>query len=477
MCGVIGIVNDERAIDKIYPGLLVLQHRGQDAAGAVTFDGGFHLKKGNGLVFGVFNAKNIERLEGRTGIGHVRYPTVGTGSAEDVQPFISTAPYGIALCHNGNLVNYSDLKRTLIEDELRYFNSNCDAELILNVLSAELGRMNLKTLTPDKLFKALGKVYERLVGSYAVVSVLANKGFLAFRDPNGIKPLVMGRNGQGYCFASESVALDLLGYHDMTDVLPGQAVFIDRENNCHVRQIKQGKKAVCIFEYVYFARPDSVIDGVGVYEARLRLGEELGKECLKQGLEPDVVMPVPDTARGAALMVAETLGVKHREGLIKNRYIYRTFIMPTQTQRIEAVRLKLNPIRSEIEGKDVLLIDDSIVRGTTSREIVALVRSVGARKVFYALFSPPLRFPCVYGIDMQTRGELIARDRSVDQIRKSINADALVYQTVNGLVRGVGQGAAGFCTACFTGAYPTLIPEPLLERIEAERKSAQASQG
>lgn len=477
MCGVIGIVNDERAIDKVYPGLLVLQHRGQDAAGAVTFERGFHLKKGNGLVASVFNAKNIERLEGRTGIGHVRYPTVGTGSAEDVQPFIITSPYGIALCHNGNLVNYSDLRRTLIEDELRYLNSNCDAEVILNVLSAELGRMNLKILIPDKLFKALGRVYRRLVGSYAVVSMVANKGFLAFRDPHGIKPLVMGRNGQGCCFASESVALDLLGYRDMTDVLPGQAVFIDHENVCHTRQIARGARATCIFEYVYFARPDSVIDGIGVYEARLRLGDELGKECLKQGLKPDVVMPVPDTARGAALMVAENLGVKHREGLIKNRYIYRTFIMPTQTQRIEAVRLKLNPIRSEIEGKDVLLVDDSIVRGNTSREIVALLRSAGARKVYYALYSPPLRYPCVYGIDMQTRGEFIARDRSVDEIRRSINADGLIYQTVSGMVRAVGQGAAGFCTACFSGAYPTEVPGPLLESIEAERRSVQASQG
>lgn len=476
MCGVIGVINDERAIDKVYPGLLVLQHRGQDAAGAVTFERGFHLKKGNGLVSSVFNAKNIERLEGRTGIGHVRYPTVGTGSAEDVQPFIITAPYGIALCHNGNLVNYMDLKRTLIEDELRYLNSNCDAEVILNVLSVELNRMNLKVLTPDKMFKALSRVYGRLVGSYAVVAILANKGFLAFRDPHGIKPLVMGRNGHGCCFASESVALDLLGYREMVDVLPGQAVFIDGENVCHTRSIARGARATCIFEYVYFARPDSIIDGIGVYEARLRLGEELGKECLKQGLKPDVVMPVPDTARGAALMVAENLGVKHREGLIKNRYVYRTFIMPTQAQRIEAVRLKLNPIRSEIEGKDVLLVDDSIVRGTTSREIIALVRSAGARKVYYAIFSPPLRYPCVYGIDMQTRGEFIARDRSVDEIRRSIDADGLVYQTVEGMVRAVGQGTAGFCTACFSGAYPTEVPESILKRIEAERASAQASQ-
>lgn len=475
MCGIIGITGDERAIDKIYPGLLALQHRGQDAAGAATFERGFHLKKGNGLVISVFNTKNIERLNGNTGIGHVRYPTVGSGSAEDAQPFIITTPYGIALAHNGNLVNFFDLKKDLIENELRYLNSNCDAEVILNILSVELGKMNLKKLTPEKLFAALGHVYKKLIGSYAVVSIIANKGMLAFRDKNGIKPLVMGRDGQSYCFASESVALDLLGYTQITDVLPGQAVYIDGDNEFHAQHIEKGDKAACIFEYVYFARPDSIIDGIGVYEARLRLGEELGKECLRQGLKPDVVMPIPDTARGAALMVADVLGVKHREGLIKNRYIYRTFIMPTQAERIEAVRLKLNPIKTEIVGKDILLVDDSIVRGNTSREIISLVRSVGARKVQYALYSPPLRYPCVYGIDMQTKGEFIARDKSIDEIRASIKADSLVYQTVAGLVRGVGEGATRFCTACFTGTYPTRIPRALMDRIEEHRMAPRVS--
>ncbi len=470
MCGVIGIKCAERAMDKIYPGLLALQHRGQDAAGAVTFENGFHLKKGNGLVLNVFNAKNIERLEGTTGIGHVRYPTVGSGSAEDAQPFIITAPYGIALAHNGNLVNFFDLKKDLVENDLRYLNSSCDAEVILNVLSVELGKMNLKRLTPDKIFTALRRVYQKLIGSYAVVAIVANQGLLAFRDPRGIKPLIMGRNGRSHCFASESVALDLLGYEKTADVLPGQAVFIDRNNRCHKHQIQRGGRAACIFEYVYFARPDSIIDGIGVYEARLRLGEELGKECRRQGLKPDVVMPIPDTARGAALMVAEALGVRHREGLIKNRYIHRTFIMPTHAQRVEAVRLKLNPIRSEIAGKDILLVDDSIVRGNTSREIISLVRHAGARKVRYALYSPPLRFPCVYGIDMQTRGEFIARGKTIEQIRAWIKADALVYQTTAGLVRGVGQGSSGFCTACFTGIYPTPIPRLLLRQIESERK-------
>ena len=469
MCGVIGIIGKARAIDWIYPGLLALQHRGQDAAGAATFKAGFHLKKGNGLVLSVFNPKNIERLNGNAGIGHIRYPTVGTGSAEDAQPFLITTPYGIALAHNGNLVNFFDLKKDLVENQLRYLNSNCDAEVILNMLSVELSRMDLRQLSSEKIFSAVRAIFKRMIGSYAVVALIAGKGLLAFRDMHGIKPLVMGKNGSSYCFASESVALDLLGYKEIQDVKPGEAIFVDTENRFHNEQIASGRKAACIFEYVYFARPDSIIDGLGVYEARLRLGEELGKECLKHNLKPDVVMPIPDTARGAAQLVAEVLGVKHREGLIKNRYIYRTFIMPTQAERIEAVRLKLNPIKSEIEGKDVMLVDDSIVRGNTSREIIGLIKSVGARKVYYALYSPPLRFPCVYGIDMQTRGEFIARNKTIEEIKESIGADALVYQTVPGLVRGVGSGADGFCTACFTGAYPTEVPAGLMERIEADR--------
>lgn len=475
MCGIIGLTGQERAIDRIFPGLLALQHRGQDAAGAVTFENGFQLKKGNGLVYNVFNAKNIERLNGNTGIGHVRYPTVGAGSADDAQPFIITTPYGIALAHNGNLVNFFELKKDLVENELRYLNSSCDAEVILNLLSVEMTRTDLKNLTPEKLFAALRRVYDKLNGSYAVVAIIANKGLLAFRDPRGIKPLIMGSNGSSFCFASESVALDLLGYEEMNDVKAGQGVFVDSGGNLHKEQIAAGDAAACIFEYVYFARPDSIIDGIGVYEARLRLGEELGKCCKQEGIVPDVVMPIPDTARGAALMVADVLGVRHREGLIKNRYIHRTFIMPTQERRIEAVRLKLNPIKPEIRGKNVLLVDDSIVRGNTSREIISLVRSVGARKVYYALYSPPLRFPCVYGIDMQTRGEFIAQGKSIEDIRRSINADALVYQTNEGLIKGVGAGSRGFCTACFTGVYPTEIPRSLMDRIEQDRTAPKVS--
>lgn len=478
MCGIIGTICKEPVINQIYPALIALQHRGQDAAGVVTFEQGFHIKKGNGLVLNVFNPKNLQRLKGNVGIGHVRYPTIGTGTAEDAQPFIITTPYGIALAHNGNLVNYFDLKKTLIDNDLRYLNSNCDAEVILNLLSVELKKLNLRNFKAELLFKALYKIYGQLIGSFAVVSLIAGKGLLAFRDVHGIKPLVFGSKPNKHCFASESVVLDLLGYKDIADVQPGEAIFIDLQGKIHKKQIMkpvENTRATCIFEYVYFARPDSIIDNIGVYEARLHLGAELGKECLKNKIKPDVVIPVPDTARGSAELVAEVLGVKHREGLIKNRYIFRTFIMPTQPERMEAVRLKLNPIRSEITGKKVLLVDDSIVRGNTSREIISLIRGVGAKEVYYGVYSPPIRFPCVYGIDMQTRGEFIARDKSIEKIQTLIGADALVYQTVKGLVKGVGAGSTDFCTACFTGSYPTEIPPLLLERIEADRMTTKVS--
>jgi len=472
MCGIIGITGKDTAINSIYPALIALQHRGQDAAGAATFENGFHVKKGMGLVTNVFSQKHLQRLRGPVGIGHVRYPTVGSGAAEDAQPFIATTPFGIALAHNGNIVNYFTLRESLVDKEFRYLDSQCDAEVILNLLSVELMKNRPLDFFPDTLFKALRRVYRRLTGSFAVVAVIANRGLLAFRDSRGIKPLVFGKSKPCMCFASESVALDLLGCSDIIDVQPGEAYFIDMQGSIHQKQIvkpARGSRAACIFEYVYFARPDSVIDGIGVYEARLRLGAELGAECAGQHITPDVVIPVPDTARGSAQIVAEKLGVKYREGLIKNRYIHRTFIMPTQAERMAAVRLKLNPIRSVIRGKNILLVDDSIVRGNTAREIIGLVRSAGARSVLYAAYAPPLRYPCVYGIDMQTRGEFIAQEKSVDEIRTAIGADRLVYQTIEGLIRAVEVEKKGFCTACFTGVYPTEVPTRLLERIERDR--------
>jgi amidophosphoribosyltransferase len=474
MCGIVGIWGKGNAIDKIYPALIALQHRGQDAAGAATFERSFHLKKGNGLVVDVFNRKNIKRLNGSIGIGHVRYPTVGPGTAEDAQPFIVPTPYGIALAHNGNLVNYFDLRKKLIDHEFRYLNSNCDAEVILHSLSIEMIRANMKRLEPAKLFNALKNLYKYLIGSFAVVAVIAERGLLAFRDKHGIKPLAFGTQKDCLCFASETVALDLLGFKTFQDVRPGEAIYVDMQGKLYRKQIvKYTEKSIapCIFEYVYFARPDSVIDTIGVYEARLRLGKELAKECKNHEIKPDVVIPVPDTARASAQKVAEVLNINYREGLIKNRYIFRTFIMPTQSDRIEAVRLKLNTIKSEIRGKKVLLIDDSIVRGNTAREIIALVRSVGAREIYYGVYSPPLQYPCVYGIDMQTRGEFIARDRTIEDIRKSIGADHLIYQSIEGLLRGVGQKTKSFCTACFTGKYPTEIPNSALDSIETDRRT------
>ena len=473
MCGIIGIYCRKQAVDDLYQGLLALQHRGQDAAGIVTFDERLHLKKGNGPVQKVFNDKNLTRLKGDTGIGHVRYPTVGAGMAEDAQPFIINNPFGIALAHNGNLVNYFDLRRALSRDRFRYLSSDCDAEVILNVLADELSLENLGVFSPALLFSALERTYQKLLGSYAAVVTIAEKGILAFRDPHGIKPLVFGARGADFAFASESVAFDLLGYELLQDVGPGQAVFVDRNREVHLTDIEKREPAVCIFEYVYFARPDSVIDGIGVYEARLRLGEQLGRECQRQGLKPDVVIPVPDTARGSAQMVAEVLGASHREGLIKNRYIHRTFIMPSQHQRTASIRLKLNPIKSEVASKKVLVVDDSIVRGNTSREIVTLIRQAGAREVYFASYSPPLRSPCVYGIDMQTRAELVARDRNNEEIRRTIGCDRLVYQTVEGMVQAVGAGRDSFCTGCFTGEYPTEVPKKALEEIEQARSRSK----
>ncbi|MEO0093106.1 MAG: amidophosphoribosyltransferase [candidate division WOR-3 bacterium] len=487
MCGVLGIfyppVRDKNRPDvvtELYEGLIALQHRGQDSAGIITYDEMFHLKKGNGLVSRVFNEKNLARLKGNAGIGHVRYPTIGPGSVEDAQPFFVNAPFGIALVHNGNVTNYFALRKDLAENCLRQLNSFSDAEAILNVFADEmqsLGRVKRDRTCatvnrlPQLIFAAVAGVIKRVKGSYSVVVLIANKGMLAFRDPKGIKPLIFGEKDNAFAFASESAAFDLLGYRIVRDVRPGEAIFIDWSGHLHSKVIKSETPAPCIFEWVYFARPDSVIDGIGVYEARFRLGINLAKECLKQGLKPDVVIPVPDTARAAATSLAKVMGVDEREGLIKNRYIARTFIMPRTENRGLAVRQKLNPIRSEIQRRKVLIVDDSIVRGTTSKEIVAIVREAGAKEIYYAVTSPPLKFPCVYGIDMMTRGEFIARKNSVEKIRKMIGADVLIYQTYAGLIDGVSGGdkTRRFCTACFSGEYPTRITKSELTLMETDR--------
>ena len=472
MCGVIGLLTDRPAGPDLVEGLLALQHRGQDSAGIVTSDIAFHLKKGNGTVAEVFNKKNLARLAGPTGIGHVRYPTIGPGSAEDAQPFYVNHPFGVAMVHNGNVTNYVDLRRELTCRDLRQLTSFSDVEPVLNVFAEEMERMRRRRFGPESVFRAVSGVFRRVRGAYSVVALIHGQGLLAFRDPFGIKPLAFGQRGREFAFASESVAFDRLGFKRFRDVAAGEAVFVDSRRHVHTRQIKHGAPRTCIFEYVYFARPDSVIDGVGVYEARLRLGERLAAEVARQGVKPNVIVPVPDTARPAASSLASTLGIELREGLIKNRYIARTFIMHGQDRRTLSVRQKLNPVRSQVQGKDVMLVDDSIVRGTTSREIVQMVRDAGARKVFLAITAPPLRFPCVYGIDMMTRGEFAAKNRTAEQVRRFVGADALVYQMYEGLVSAVrgDSGIPGFCTACFNGQYPTGITRRHLAQMERERQ-------
>ncbi len=476
MCGVIGLLSRREAGTRLVEGLLALQHRGQDSAGVLTSDGTFHLKKGNGTVAHVFNPKNLGRLAGNHGIGQVRYPTIGPGSVEDAQPFYVNHPFGIAMVHNGNVTNYADLRRELMLRDFRQLISFSDVEPILNVFAEELDRTDLGRFAPASVFKAVEGVFRRVQGAYSVVALIHQRGILAFRDPCGIRPLVFARARDEFAFASESVALDRLGFHNFTDVKPGEAVFVDSKSKVYRHQVRPGTPRPCIFEFVYFARPDSVIDGIEVYQARLRLGERLAVEVARQGVKPDVVIPVPDTARAAATSLASALGLEQREGLIKNRYIARTFIMHGQDRRALSVRQKLNPVRSQVAGKNVLLVDDSIVRGTTSREIVQMVRGAGTRRVFLAITAPPLRCPCVYGIDMMTRGEFVAKDRTAEQVRRAVGADALIYQTYQGLVEAVAGPRPSsliprsFCTACFDGKYPTGVTVRYLAQMERERQ-------
>lgn len=471
MCGIIGIYGKDDVVYEIYEGLIALQHRGQDSAGIITYDEMFHLKKGMGLVNNVFKEKNIVRLKGKMGIGHVRYPTIGFGSIEDAQPFYINYPFGIAMAHNGNVTNYYQLREFLEKKFYRKLTSYSDVEVILNMFGVALEKyLNKKNLF-SALVLATKEVFKLVKGSYSVVGIIADYGIFAFRDPYGIKPLGFGKKNNSYAFASESVVFDMLDYQFIRDVYPGELIFIDKDKKVYSKRLKKEKNTYpCIFEYVYFARPDSIIDGIGVYEARLRLGEELGKECLKEGIKPDVIIPVPDTARAAAFSVSKILKVDCKEGLIKNRYIPRTFIMPTQREREIKVRQKLNPIKSEIENKKILVVDDSIVRGTTSKEIVALLKKAKAKEVYLAITCPPLRFPCVYGIDMMTRGEFIAKKYNIKKIQEIIGADRLIYQTIEGLIKGVGgEKRKDFCTACFTGIYPTKIKKEEIEKLEKER--------
>ncbi len=470
MCGFIGIFGKDDVAADIYISLLNIQHRGQDAAGIVTFSNRFNLKKGDGLVRDVFKKKNFSYLKGNIGIGHVRYPTIGRGTSTDAQPFLSNVPYGIALAHNGNVINFYSLKEELEKDRLRVLNSSSDAELILNVLADEI--FNQLPFSVEGLYRAVEEVYLKLKGSYSVVAFIKDKGMLAFRDPNGIKPIIYGVKGDSFAVTSEDVVLHTLGYKVVRDVLPGEVIFVDMDRKIHHKRLREEKPYPCIFEYVYFARPDSVIDGISVYEARLNLGKELSKRVQEKSLDIDLIVPVPDTSRPAAVALSEELGIKYREGLMKNRYIGRTFIMPYQEEREESVRMKLSPVKEELLGKKVMLVDDSIVRGNTSKEIIQLVREAGAKEVHFATSSPPLRYPCYYGIDMQTRNDFIAMDKSIEEVRKNIGADSLTYQSMEGLIRAVSCNSdRNFCTACFNGNYPVPISEVDLKRIEIDRAS------
>ncbi|HZL99509.1 MAG TPA: amidophosphoribosyltransferase [Planctomycetota bacterium] len=480
MCGFIGILAPAgtEVFPQIYSGLLAIQHRGQDAAGAMTYDGRFHAHKAKGLVRDVFTDKEAAALKGSIGIGHVRYPTVGAGGIEDAQPFQIAYPFGIGMAHNGNLTNFDELKKQLSQESHWHINSSCDLEGILNVFGDGLARQEIGRLQPEHVFNAIGRVFERVKGAYSVVGVIAGEGLYAFRDPYGIKPIMYGqriddRGRKSWCIASESVLLDILDFHQSTDLRAGEAIFIDMAGNLHRKQLADKPHSPCLFEWVYFARPDSFLDRVSVYKTRLRLGEAMADIWRATGWSADVIIPVPESATTSAMAMARALDLKYREGLVKNRYIGRTFIMGSDRARKASIRLKLNTIQLEFEGKDVLLVDDSIVRGNTSRQIVELARRAGARKVYFASVSPPLRHPCVYGIDMSTKNEFVAKDRTPEEVAEEIGADGVVYQTLENLIASVREGnpqIQATCSACFSGVYPTGdVTEEQLARIEAER--------
>ncbi len=484
MCGVIGIHSNEDVFKDLYQGLLAIQHRGQDSAGMSTYDGRFHTKKGNGLVNDIFDAANAQRLSGPIGIGHTRYPTMGGGRGEDAQPFFVNSPFGIIMAHNGNVVNYTELKKSLFLEHRRILNSDNDVEAVLNIFAQELADQETLDLSPEHIYTAVKGVFDKVKGSYSVVAYIAEQGLVAFRDPYGIKPLVYGKRKDGllpsYAVASESVSLNIMNFTDIKDVKPGQVLFIDKDRKLHTQRLVQHAHTPCLFEWVYFARPDSFIDDVNVYNCRIRLGRLLAQDIRKLNLKIDVVVPVPDSAREAAIEIARALNLKYREALVKNRYIGRTFIMPSDKSRRTSVRQKLNPIASEFRGKNVLLVDDSIVRGNTSRTIIEMVRECGAKKVYFGSYSPPLRFPCVYGIDMQTHQEFVAADSTPEEVAKKIGADRVIYQSLDSLKKAVHMGnenLKSFCGACFDGKYPTGdITQQDLDSIERERRNLQQKQ-
>ncbi|MAY56149.1 MAG: amidophosphoribosyltransferase [Gammaproteobacteria bacterium] len=485
MCGLVGIVGNSDVAVSLYDTLTVLQHRGQDAAGIATCDNGkLNLRKDNGLVKDVFRTRHMRRLTGKMGIGHVRYPTAGSSSPALAQPFYVNSPYGLCLAHNGNLTNSAKLSEELYSEDLRHINTDSDSEVLLNIFAHELQQVGRVAPTAEDVFQAVEGVHRRCRGGYVALVMITGYGIVGFRDKNGIRPLVFGKKevagGQTeYMLASESVALDSQGFDLVRDVAPGEAVYIDSKGNLHTRICSEpAPYAPCIFEHVYFARPDSLMDGISVYKARLRMGERLADKVkrLRPDHDIDVVIPIPDTSRTSALELANHLGVKYREGFVKNRYIGRTFIMPGQSERRKSVRQKLNAIELEFRGKNVLLVDDSIVRGTTCRQIIQMAREAGARKVYFASAAPPVRYPNVYGIDMPAASELIAHDRTELQVQELIGADWLVFQDLPDLIAAAHEGnpkIKQFECAVFNGEYITGdVDEQYLKALEAARNDA-----
>lgn len=484
MCGIVSVVSNAPVNQLIYDSLLLLQHRGQDAAGIVTQqDRKFFMHKAKGMVRDVFRTRNMRALPGNCGLGQVRYPTAGNAySEEEAQPFYVNAPFGIVLVHNGNLTNAQALKAELFSTDHRHINTESDTEVLLNVLADELEKATRgKTLRVGDVFSAVRQVHKRIRGSYAVIALIAGHGVLAFRDPYGIRPLCFGRNAEGgVMIASESVALDGTGHTLERDIAPGEAIFVNLEGQISAQQcVDVPRLNPCIFEFVYLARPDSVMDGISVYQARLNLGESLAKRVISTvpPNEIDVVIPIPESSRPSAMQLAQLLGLPYREGFVKNRYVGRTFIMPGQGVRKKSVRQKLNVITSEFKGRNVLLVDDSIVRGTTSREIVQMAREAGANKVYMASAAPPVRYPNVYGIDMPTVEELVAHGRTVEDVRQIIGADALIYQDVDGMKQAIGKlgtNLASFEASCFDGVYVTGdIQAEDIERMNSNRVKAE----
>ncbi|NWO04911.1 MAG: amidophosphoribosyltransferase [Alteromonadaceae bacterium] len=490
MCGIVGIVSSSNVNQLLYDALTVLQHRGQDAAGIVTYqDNRFFLRKDNGLVRDVFHTRHMRRLVGNVGIGHVRYPTAGSSSSAEAQPFYVNSPYGITLAHNGNLTNADELSSDLFRTDLRHINTNSDSEVLLNVFAHELQKQGKLNPTKDEIFTAVRSVHKRCRGAYGVIAMITGYGIVGFRDPNGIRPACYGvredENGQKeYMIASESVALNAAGFTLVRDIAPGEAVYIETDGSLYTEQCAEEPKLYpCIFEHVYFARPDSIMDKVSVYKARLRMGENLAQKVLRDRPDHDidVVMPIPDTSRTSAMQMAHELGVKYREGFIKNRYIGRTFIMPCQKMRKKSVRQKLNPCGMDFRGKNVMLVDDSIVRGTTCKEIVQMARDAGASNVYFASAAPPVRYPNVYGIDMPSANELIAHDRTVEEVGELIGADWLVYQELEDLitcVNDVNEDIDGWECSVFTGNYVTGdVNAAYLGKLEDMRKDEKRSSG